>query len=246
MTAPVLLLSDLHLPNTPSPLRASFLAFLAGPARAARAVYILGDLFEVWIGDAEGLRDYAPETSALRRLADAGVPVSFMPGNRDFLVGRAFAQASGVTLLRDPAVVRLAGVDTLLSHGDALCTDDRGYQRWRRFSRNELMQAGFRRLPAFLRRYIAGVARTQSELATRNKPEGIMDVNESAVREVFALHSASRLIHGHTHRPAEHRLDEDGRALERIVLADWRPGRLEYLIADEHGLHRATLPYASA
>ncbi len=242
MSQAVLLLSDLHLPTTPSPLREAFLAFLKGPAASASAVYILGDLFEYWIGDAEGLRDYAPETSALRALSDGGVPLYFMHGNRDFMVGETYARVAGIQLLPDPVCLNLAGSPSLLSHGDMLCTDDRGYQRWRRFSRNRPIQAAFRRLPEWLRRRIAGVARSRSEVEKRNKPEAIMDVNDAAVRAAFASHAVSRIVHGHTHRPARHLLEVDGRRVERLVLADWRPNHLEYLAADDRGLHRMNFP----
>ncbi len=129
-----LLLSDLHLPTHPSPLRGAFAEFLKGPARKAEAVYILGDLFEVWVGDDDGLRAYEAECRALSLLSKV-VPVFFMHGNRDFLLGAAFAASTGVRLLDDPTVINLHGTPTLLSHGDAFCTDDVGYQRWRRFSR---------------------------------------------------------------------------------------------------------------
>ena len=237
----VLLLSDLHLPLEPSPLREGFARFLAGPARQAEAVYILGDLFEYWIGDDAGLRDYAAEILQLRALADSGVPVRFMHGNRDFLVGRRFAAAAGVELLRDPLRLELDGVPTLLSHGDRWCTDDRAYQRWRRFSRNPLVQRAFGLLPESRRHRIAGAARKQSEVDKSNKPEAIMDVNEAAVRQAFRAHGARRIIHGHTHRPAEHHYDIDGTPRERIVLADWRPGHREYLICADGGLRRETL-----
>ena len=147
MSKPTILLSDLHLPPAPSPLREAFLRFLAGPARQADSVYILGDLFEYWIGDAEGLAHYAPEARALKALTAAGVPVYYQHGNRDFMVGADFFEATGVTLLPDPATVELGGVSTLLSHGDLFCTGDLAYQRWRRFSRNPLSQWVYRRLP---------------------------------------------------------------------------------------------------
>ena len=242
MAAPILLLADLHLPNTASPLRSAFRRFLEGPAQQSAGVYILGDLFETWIGDTEGLRDYASEAAALKRLAARGVPVFFMHGNRDFLVGERFAHEAGLRLLHDPQTVDLAGVPTLLSHGDQYCIDDLDYQRWRRFSRNGFAQALFRRLPETLRRRIAGAARSRSDSDKRNKPDAIMDVNPDAI--VAALHGSGlrRLIHGHTHRPAEHAVVLPEGLAERIVLADWRPGRLEYLVADDSGLHRESLP----
>jgi len=229
-----LLLSDIHLPNQPSPLHAAFAGFLAGPARKAQTVYILGDLFEYWISDDVGQREYGPEFTALRALTDSGVHVRFMHGNRDFMVGKHFAAATGVELLHDPLRLDLAGVPTLLSHGDIFCTDDIAYQRWRRFSRNPLAQAIYNLLPESVHRRIASTARSGSE----SKPSMIMDVNETAVRQAFVKYDVRRIIHGHTHRPAEHAYDIDGHACERIVLADWRPQRLEYLVCDDTSWHR--------
>ncbi len=238
-----LLLSDLHLPSGPSPLRDAFLEFLKGPARQAQRVYLLGDLFEYWIGDDSGLRDYAPEVAALRSLGDSGVELFFMHGNRDFVIGPRFARAAGLSLLDDPAVIELCGVATLLSHGDLFCTDDIAYQKWRRFSRNKSGLAIFRRLPEFLRQRIAGSARRRSADDKRAKSEAIMDVNDAAIRQAFTQYGVSRLIHGHTHRPAEHvHVLADGRHCERIVLADWRPQQLEYLACDNGRLHRVALP----
>jgi UDP-2,3-diacylglucosamine hydrolase len=237
ISRPVLLLSDLHLPNTPSPLRAQFLAFLDGPAREAAAVYLLGDLFEYWIGDAEGLADYAPEASALRRLRDHGVPLYFQHGNRDFMLGAAFAREAGLQLLADPLIVDLAGTPTLLSHGDIWCTDDLGYQRWRRFSRNRLAQFIYRRLPRRWRQGVAGKARGGS---TR-KPAAILDVNPQAIAQAFAKHGVRRIIHGHTHRPTVHALSVDGREVERLVLSDWHDHHCEYLEVDAAGLRRRQL-----
>jgi UDP-2,3-diacylglucosamine hydrolase len=234
---PTLLLSDLHLPSQPSPLRSAFADFLAGPARSAQAVYILGDLFEYWIGDDVGQREYAPELAAMRALADSGVRLRFMHGNRDFLAGRGFAAASGAELLPDPLRIELCGAPTLLSHGDIFCTDDFAYQRWRRLSRKPLVQAIYRRLPQALRLRIAKAARAGSA----NKPAAIMDVNDAAVRQAFLEHGVRRIIHGHTHRPAEHHYELGGQTGERIVLADWRPQLYEYLICDETGWRRQRL-----
>ena len=232
-----LLLSDLHLPNRPSPLRDAFLRFLAGPARAAESVYILGDLFEYWIGDDVGQREFEAEFEALRALSASGVRVYFMAGNRDFMVGKRFAAFTGVELLHDPLRLQLAGVPTLLSHGDIFCTDDVAYQRWRRFSRIPLAQAIYMLMPQSLRLRVASKARSGSV----TKPAMILDVNQGAVRAAFSRYQVRRIIHGHTHRPAEHRYDIDGSVCERIVMADWRPAHLEYLVCDADSWHRQTL-----
>ena len=218
--AAALLISDLHLPNTASPLRHGFLNFLSGPARSAGAVYILGDLFEYWIGDAEGLQDYAPEAAALRALTATGVPVYVMAGNRDFLLGRRFAAATGVTLLNDPTQHTLGGVETLLAHGDRYCTDDRGYQRWRWWSRQRWLQMLYANFPVRWRRGIAGYARGNE--APAKTPKMIYDVTDEGIALAFTGATANRLIHGHTHRPGHHRLQLNGREVERWVLPDWR------------------------
>ncbi|HUS24365.1 MAG TPA: UDP-2,3-diacylglucosamine diphosphatase [Candidatus Binatia bacterium] len=230
---PALLLSDLHLPPEPSPLRQDFLAFLHGPARGADTLYILGDLFEYWIGDAEGREAYPAEWEALAALTRSGVRVRYQHGNRDFMVGPRFFAETGVELLPDPAVVELAGTPTLLSHGDLFCTGDVAYQRWRRFSRRPLAQWIYRRLPRAVRQAVAGNLRGRSQY----KPASIMDVAAEAVSEAFRRHGVRRIVHGHTHRPALHALGE-GR--ERWVLADWRPDRREYLRVDDT-IERVTL-----
>lgn len=232
-----LLLSDLHLPTDASPLRDGFIRFLEGPARDAEAIYILGDLFEVWIGDERGLHDYAPESAALKTLADS-VPVFYMHGNRDFMLGRDYATATGLQLLHDPTVLDLHGTMTLLAHGDRYCTDDLSYQRWRRFSRHPLAQAGYRALSESLRGKIAGGIRSTSRVQKQRMAEDIMDVNPSAIIAAFSESPAVRMIHGHTHRPAEHRLTIKGHDCERIVLADWRPDRMEYLELNASGYSR--------
>ena len=236
-----LFLADLHLPMTPSRLREVFIEFCRGPARDAEEVYILGDLFEYWIGDDVGIGDNAAEVVALRQLSASGVRVFFLHGNRDFLIGERFAARTGVQLLNDPVVIELAGTPTLISHGDIFCTDDRAYQRWRRFCRNRFGQKIFLALPLALRARIAGRVRSTSLVQKRMKPDDIMDVNQDAIRAAFAAHGIARMIHGHTHRPAEHRYDEIAGRPERIVLADWRPERMEYLRADATGLRRVTL-----
>jgi UDP-2,3-diacylglucosamine hydrolase len=236
-----LFISDLHLPAAPSPLRETFARFLAGPARAAGAVYILGDLFEVWIGDDAGLEAYAAERAGLQALTAAGVRAYFQHGNRDFLVGRRFAAATGVQILPDPHPLDLHGLPTLLSHGDLFCTDDVRYQRWRRFARNPATQAIFNVLPLAARARIAGGVRAGTTADMRNKADDIMDASEAAVAAAFREHNVARIIHGHTHRPADHRYDIDGRECWRHVLADWRSGRCEALRVDAASVNRILL-----
>lgn len=238
MTPRTLFLSDLHLPPGPSPFREGLRRFLEGPAREAEAVYILGDLFEYWIGDDLGMQDYAPEVAQLAALSQRGVKLYFQRGNRDFLVGEDFCELSGMQLLRDPTVIDLYGTLTVLSHGDLLCTDDVGYQRWRRFAHNRSAQWVFRNLPRAWRERIAQRVRGRSNTQKRYKPEDIMDVNATAVDAFFQLAGARRLIHGHTHRPALHEL---AGGLERVVLADWRPERMEYLAVTPEGTYRLTV-----
>lgn len=241
-----LLLADLHLPLPGSQAKASFLneaflRFCSGPARQAQRVFLLGDLFETWVGDDVGIRQYADAVAALRALSDRGVAVFTQTGNRDFLLGPRFAAATGSTALADEAVLTLAdGVPTLLAHGDTYCTDDLGYQRWRRFSRHRLAQWLFLRLPVGQRQRIAGELRSGSTSAKANKPMAIMDVNASAIEHAFRRSGVRRLIHGHTHRPADHTLTVDGERCERLVLADWRPDRLEWLAIQDSGVTRQT------
>ena len=234
-----LLLSDLHLPAQPSRLREAFVEFLEGPARKARQVFILGDLFEYWIGDDVGLQTYAREISRIAALTASGVEVFFMAGNRDFLVGNGFAEITGARILPDPTVVMLEDGPALLSHGDIFCSDDVGYQKWRRISRNGFIQGVFLLLPRMLRERIAGDLRSQSAGNKAGKSAEIMDVNASALSATFRKHQIKRIIHGHTHRPAEHR---DAEGHERIVLADWTPSRMEYLEISGSGMRRIALP----
>lgn len=233
-----LFLSDLHLPAQPSRLREAFVEFLDGPARKAQKVFILGDLFEYWIGDDIGLQIYAKEVSRIAALSAAGVKVYFMAGNRDFLVGKDFAEITDATILPDPYVEMLEGVPTLLSHGDIFCSDDVKYQKWRRLSRNSLVQKMFLLLPRSVRERIAGDLRNQSTDDKAGKSAEIMDVTKASVAAAFGQHQVKRIIHGHTHRPAEHC---DAAGLERIVLADWTAERMEYLKIGATGVRRILL-----
>jgi UDP-2,3-diacylglucosamine hydrolase len=234
-----LFISDVHLAGERAGVGERFFEFLESQAARAAALYILGDLFEYWIGDDE--LDAADGDPLARRVAGAlaalsrgGVRVAFMHGNRDFLVGRRFAEASGARLLADPSVEKVAGVRTLLMHGDTLCTDDLDYQAWRRTARSRAWQEQFlaQSLPG--RRAALQALREKSKEVVGAKPAEIMDVSESAVREALRAHGLTRLVHGHTHRPARHTLEVDGRRCERWVLPDWYEHG-GYLAIDEAG-----------
>ena len=192
---------------------------------------MLGDLFDAWIGDDQLRETLAERVSvALRGIANAGVPVGVMAGNRDFLLGERFADAAGAMLLPEQIVIDLAGTPTLLLHGDELCTGDVGYQRFRAVVRNPDYLRYFLALPYAMRRGIASWLRRKSGTATADKPETILDVEHRAVEAAFRASNVTRIIHGHTHRPAHHHLVVDGRDCERWVLADWydRGSYLEY------------------
>ncbi len=229
-------IADLHLDPDQPEITRRFVAYLEGPARDAQALYILGDLFEVWADDDVSLPRYPEAISALRALSDSGVPIHFLHGNRDFLCGVRFARAAGLTLLDEP---HRTAPSLLLMHGDALCTDDAGYQRFRRIVRWRWLQAVFRALPGRLKLRIARAIRGQTRRMTRLKPEDILDVNETAVSELMGQHPECRLlIHGHTHRPADHALGKDR---WRLVLADWSPESGEYLSLDGSSWQRHRL-----
>jgi UDP-2,3-diacylglucosamine hydrolase len=216
-----LFISDLHLdPDSPAIAR-QFLAFLDGAARSAKALYILGDLFEVWLGDDDPDPAVREIVAALRRLADSGVPCFVMHGNRDFLIGRRFCEEAGARLVDDGTVLEVQGERVLLMHGDVLCTDDTSYQRLRRIMRNPVVQWVVRRLSLARRRALASRMREGSRMHTGTAAPEIMDVNAGAVADAFRASGVRTMIHGHTHRPAVHELVVDGKPVRRIVLGDW-------------------------
>lgn len=220
--APVLFISDLHLAPERPELVATFHSLARGRARSAAALYVIGDLFDAWLGDDQLKEPLAAGVAAeLAALAAAGTQVYLQRGNRDFLLGERFAKAAGATLLPDIVVHDLHGTPTLIMHGDLLCTDDVEYQRFRSFWQNPARRGFLLGLPYVVRRGIATVLRAGSRRATASKPKAIMDVNADAVAAAMSTHQVARLIHGHTHRPARHELTVDGRACERYVLADW-------------------------
>jgi UDP-2,3-diacylglucosamine hydrolase len=214
--------SDLHLSDTRPAANEAFFSFVEQKAASAQALYILGDLFEYWIGDDDLAEPFnAVVAGFLRGLSQAGVALYVMQGNRDFLMGRRFCEETGAQLLEDPAVVELAGIRTLLMHGDTLCIDDADYQDWRRVARSEQWQREFLSKPLAERRRASMALRERSKSALREKPAEIMDVNDDAVRNAFREHGVSRLVHGHTHKPGRHSIQVDGRLCERWVLPDW-------------------------
>ena len=217
-----LFISDLHLDDSRPQITQLFEDFLAGDeARTADAVYILGDLVEAWLGDDDDAELPARIARATLALRDSGVPVYFMVGNRDFLLGEDFAQRAGFTLLDDGTVHDLYGRPTLLMHGDVLCTDDVAYQAVRKQVRTPQWQAQILSMSLDARRAFAAKAREDSRKHTGSAKESVMDVNSDAVAAAMRDAGVNRLIHGHTHRPAMHSFEVDGKTAERIVLGDW-------------------------
>ncbi len=237
----ILLISDLHLEEERPDITRAFLHFLATRATQAEALYILGDFFEVWIGDDAMTPFQESIAGALRALSERGVRIYLMHGNRDFMLGQSFCHKAGCKLLADPSVVQLCGEPVLLMHGDSLCTRDEGYMRLRRLLRNPLSMFVLRNLPLATRRKLARKLRNESRTKTRMKASDIIDVTPELIPGVLAEHRVRTLIHGHTHRPATHDLEVDGQPAKRIVLGDWdRQGWA--LQVDENGYHQA--PFA--
>lgn len=231
-----LFVADLHLDASRPAQTAEFVRFLKTETRPAQALYILGDLFEFWIGDddpAEGLDEVV---GALRTCAAQGTAVKFLHGNRDFLLGADFARRTGIEILAARQVVDLHGTPTLIEHGDLLCTDDVAYQRYRRRIRHPAMLALLGRLPRSWRMRMARRLRRISAQAIAEKSETIMDVNEETVRQVMRSEGVYAMVHGHTHRPAVHRFKVDEMDAVRAVLGDWYE-QGSWLVADSDGLH---------
>lgn len=229
-----LFIADLHLQTEEPAITAGFLRFLAGTAQKADALYILGDLFEAWIGDDDPNPLHRQIAAALKALTDSGVPVYFLHGNRDFLLGQRFARESGMTLLPEEKVLELYGKRLLILHGDTLCTDDAGYQAFRAKVHQPWLQKLFLALPLFIRMRIAAKMRADSTSANRNKSQAIMDVNPQAVVNVMEKHQVQHLIHGHTHRPDIHTLTANGEPAYRYVLGAWhQEGSMVKVTADK-------------
>ena len=217
-----LFVSDLHLDSARPHILDAFDRFIVEQAVHADALYILGDLFEAWIGDDSDDEAGRRFVDGMKPLCDARKPCFFIHGNRDFLLGEEYARRAGMTLLPDPSVIEIESVRSLLMHGDTLFTDDVAYQAFRSQSRAAGWQRAFLSRPRSEREAFARQARAESQRYTTDKTNSaLMDVNDDAVRAAMRAHGCRRLIHGHTHRPATHRFELDGQPAERIVLGDW-------------------------
>lgn len=230
-----LFISDLHLCADRPEITELFLGFLRGRARRAEALYILGDLFEYWIGDEAIHQDeFRSMVHGMRDLSASGVALFFIRGNRDFLMGAEFERATGGRMLADPTVADLYGERVLLMHGDTLCTDDAEYMAFRAVVRTETWRREFLAKSVAKRDAMVRSYREISKTATARKKPEIMDVTQQAVETVMRAHGVRRLIHGHTHRPGEHVFDLGGTEVRRMVLGDWyEQGSL--LVCDDHG-----------
>ena len=238
----ILLISDLHLEQERPDISRAFLHFLETRAIQAQALYILGDFFEVWIGD-DAISPFQRSIAhALRQLSERGTRIYLMHGNRDFLIGKAFCREASCTLLPDPSVIELNGERVLLMHGDSLCTQDVGYMKLRRWLRNPLTLFILRHLPLSTRQKLARKLRNESRTQTRMKASDIVDVTPDEVLRIMQLYKVHTLIHGHTHRPCMHQLTLDGHAAQRIVLGDWDKQGWA-LQADTNGLQQAPFPF---
>jgi len=229
-----LFISDLHLSAERPDITALFIRFLNNEARQAEALYILGDLFEAWLGDDMVLPEYTDAIAAMKALSNSGVPVFIMHGNRDFLLGEKFTEMSGASLLEDPTHIDLYGKPTLLLHGDTLCTDDVEYQKFRTMVRNPAWQQQMLALSPQERLKLAKEYREMSQAETGNKAEDIMDVNQQTLEQMMQSKGIYHMIHGHTHRPAIHDLKIDTQPAKRIVLGDWYE-QGSVLVCDEKG-----------
>jgi UDP-2,3-diacylglucosamine hydrolase len=229
-----LFVSDLHLSAERPEQLDLFLDFAARVQSTARALYVLGDLFEVWLGDDDDTPPHARVIDALKAVSNAGVDLHVGHGNRDFLFGHRFAHATGATLMADFEIIDLYGQQALLTHGDLLCTRDVKYQRFRKLVRNPVVRTAFLSTPLSVRRRIALKTQSSTKASMRGKADFIMDVDEDTVTSVMAQHEVRLLIHGHTHRPGTHDFDIDGQACRRIVLGDWYE-QDSVLVCDDHG-----------
>lgn len=237
-----LFIADLHLSEEEPAITAGFLSFLKRDALNADALYILGDLFETWIGDDDPNPLHADVAQALRTVSQHGVACYFIHGNRDFLLGKRFARESGLTLLPEEKVLHLYGHHIVILHGDTLCTDDEGYQRFRKKVHQRWLQKLFLALPLFIRQRIAGSLRAGSKQANSSKDMAIMDVNPDAVHAVMRKYCVNTMIHGHTHRPDVHTLLMDGVEAQRFVLGAWHTEG-SMIVVDQEKISLVSFPF---
>jgi len=216
-----LFIADIHLGNEHPEISQRFVEFLQQQVVAAETLYILGDLFEVWIGDDAVQPEHQAAIDALKQLTDTGIPVYVMHGNRDFLLGQGFEKMTGCVLISDPLLIDLHGTPTLLMHGDSLCTDDNEYMQMRSQLRSPQWQQQFLAASIEQRLQVARQYRDESRSRSQNKSLEIMDVNAKAVISTMREFGVTQLIHGHTHRPAVHDIEVDSKTAKRIVLGDW-------------------------
>jgi len=232
--------SDVHLSAKRPEIAAAFESFLRGPARTAERLYLLGDIFDEWLGDDDTRDPHPASEAALADLCTSGCSVYLLQGNHDFLLGEAFFERTGVQLLSEPAVHDIEGTPTLLLHGDELCTDDLEYQAFREQVRNPLVQGQFLGLPFAARVAEAARLRNSSAQAVQLKPADIMDVAQSSVDAALTEHGVTHMVHGHTHRPDVHTFDLGGQDAFRIVLGDWYE-QDSLLVWDESGYRHARI-----
>jgi len=231
----IILISDLHIALNKKEITNRFLLFLKNQAREVNTVYILGDLFDAWVGDDDNTSPNKNIKYQLKLLTESGVQVFLQQGNRDFLMGDQFCRETGVTLLNDYKVINLNGVNTLLTHGDLLCTDDLPYQAFREKSRSDEWKQNVLSKPLLIRLLAARWYRFKSYFHKRKKSQDIMDVNQQTVINEMLKHNCYRLIHGHTHRPAVHNFDINGKPAQRFVLAQWEKDSAQILRWNSEG-----------
>ncbi|MBS3954414.1 MAG: UDP-2,3-diacylglucosamine diphosphatase [Methylomicrobium sp.] len=230
MNPEIIFISDLHIALEKPAITRRFLDFLENRAVGCQSLYILGDLFDVWIGDDDRSPPINAIKNKLRALTESGVAIFLQQGNRDFLLGNRFCSETGVNLLPDYTVIDLQGTPTLLMHGDLLCSDDEAYQQFRMKSHTHEWQQNVLSKPLLIRLLAARWYRIRSHFHKRKKSQEIMDVNPMTVVDTMRQHKVFRLIHGHTHRPAVHDLQIDGQSAQRFVLADWKKDYADILV----------------
>ncbi len=235
MKQDIIFISDLHLALEKKEITRRFLTFLKSQRGTTNIIYILGDLFDAWIGDDDNTPPNKQIKNQLRQVTDSGTQIYLQQGNRDFLIGQQFCSETGVTLLDEYTVIELNRVRTLLTHGDLLCTDDIPYQAFRKKSHTDKWKQNVLSKPLLIRLFAARWYRFRSHFHKRKKSQEIMDVNQQSVINIMLKYQCFRVIHGHTHRPAIHDFEIDGKTAQRFVLAEWKKQTTEILRWDAEG-----------